>query len=103
MALSLGVKNGSQIKVGTTTLRVRKVSNNGKSILIQVVNRRFLVNDQDRTEILPDIFVFCGVTGDRAGERRSRIAFEAPRSIRIDRVKDTSGGATSGESRLWRG
>lgn len=86
MALSLGVKNGSQIKVGTTTLRVIEVSNSGKSILIEVANRRFLINDQDRTEILPDVFAFCGVTGDWAGERRSKIAFDAPRSIRIDRV-----------------
>jgi hypothetical protein len=92
MALSIGVKNGSQIKIGTITLRILEIRNGGKSILVEVANRRFLINETDKTEILPDVFVFCGVTGDEGSERRSKIALEAPQTIRIDRVKETSGG-----------
>lgn len=88
MALSLGVKTGSQMRIGSSILRVLEIKNYGRLISIEVGNRRFLIDDEKKTEILPAVFVFCGVTSDWCFERKSKIAFDAPRSIQIDRVKD---------------
>jgi hypothetical protein len=86
MALSLGVKAGSQVRVGTSMLRVLKILAGGKSISIEVDDRYYLIGNQEKTEILPLVFVFCGIVGDWNSPLKSRLAFDAPRAVEIERI-----------------
>jgi sRNA-binding carbon storage regulator CsrA len=89
MALSLGVAAGSKIIIGDSLLKVLSIED-GLTITLDVDGTRYVVNDQERTEILPNVFVSCGQTmPSRTGssQKTSRLAIEAPRAIQIDRVK----------------
>lgn len=92
MALSIGVKAGSKIKFGHSLLTVLSVDD-GKRIEIEVQGahpsdrRYYMITEEQRTEIAQDVYVFCGADSKRWSEKEfSRIAFEAPRAIRINRV-----------------
>lgn len=90
MALSLGVRKGFKWKVGNAILRVQEIIN-AKTIIVTINNgRAYTITDKERTEILPDVFVQCGVPdGVFVEENSSRLAVEAPRSIEIERIKRT--------------
>jgi sRNA-binding carbon storage regulator CsrA len=96
MALALGVRRGSKIKVGDIMLRVVSVEDGGKELKIEVGKTEFIISDEERTEILPDVFVSCGVYDnvitnwdmpEGYSETHSRLTFEAPTSIPIHRIK----------------
>jgi hypothetical protein len=46
------------------------------------------ITDKERTNLLPEVFVFAGVGWDGVG---SRLAFEADRSIGIHRMRQRNG------------
>lgn len=50
--------------------------------------RDIVVSELSKTEILPRVFVFAGV-GQKGGT--NRLAFDAPREIRISRIEPTKG------------
>lgn len=89
MALSIGVKAGSRIKFGQRVLEVLHVED-GRRIQVKVTgedeNRQYLITEEQRTLIGPETYVFCGVGKDWHDPAFSRIAFEAPRAIKINRV-----------------
>lgn len=86
MALSLGVSVGSMITIGTNALHVLDIED-GTKIKIQInADAEYTINDQERQEVLPDVFISCGVSSPTRGHRTSRLAIEAPRSIQIDRA-----------------
>lgn len=88
MALSLGVRQGSKIRIGSDLLQVVRVINDGDIVLGVSVNEgpvRY-VSEYEREEILPQVFVQLGKPHSLY-PRDHRLAFEAPRSIRIERVR----------------
>jgi len=86
MALSIGIKRGSKILLaGTHLLEVQEVVAFNK-VRIKFNDRVILVTDLERVELLPDAFVSCGVSMGDPLTTESRLAFEAPRSIRIERI-----------------
>lgn len=86
MALSLGIQSGSQIQIGDSIMRVIEVARDGKLVHIEVTGKRFSVSDEERTEILDDVFVQVGIPTNWNTPLRSRLAFEAPRCITINRL-----------------
>lgn len=86
MALSLGVTDGSKIRVGTEILEVVTIVGTAH-IQVRVAGKNFLITDCERTEVLPGVFVSCGRNDDKQfAASFSRLAFEAPRSIEIKRI-----------------
>lgn len=87
MALSLGVRKGFKWSIDRDILRVKEVVN-AKTIIVTINNRTdYTITDLERIEILPDVFIQCGVVdGVFVEPGSSRLAIEAPRSIIIERV-----------------
>jgi len=90
MALSLGVSVGERIAVGDSIVEVRAI--NGSKRMIVAVNGapEIEVTDDkaDAVEVLPGVRLFVGL--DRDGNR-NRLAFDAPKSIPINRVGEENG------------
>lgn len=87
MALSIGVSKGSKIQVGANLLRVLEVQDS-RHVSIQYGEQRHLITDAERTEVEPGVFLSCGIRQDKeTTSNSSRIAFEAPRSVIINRVR----------------
>jgi len=89
MSLSLGVRAGSQIEIGDDMLTVSGVTRDGLTVRVNVRGREYQINDEEKTEVLPGVYVFCGVSAHMNWDLpfRSKLAFDAPRVIQIDRVK----------------
>lgn len=85
MALSLGVKKGGVIKIGGVPLQVVSIDHQ-KSITVRINGREYVVSDKERVEILPTVFVFVGTWSVLNQSSQGRLAFEAPRAVRIERV-----------------
>jgi len=84
VALSIGVSVGSRIHVDGHLLQVNKLDQH-KRIWVTVDGENdVVISDEDRQEIVPGVWVRVGIgqTG-----KRNRLAFEAPRAIRISRVE----------------
>lgn len=92
MALSIGVSNGSLIRVGEHRVLVKAVVNSTLLVVTVDGGQDITVSDKERVEILPQVFVFAGVGNGGVG---NRLAFEAPRSIPIHR----KGGSDERQSR----
>lgn len=85
MALSIGVSAGSKIDVGNHCVQVKTVVHPTLFILNVDGGEDITVTDKERVKILPEVYVFAGVGGAGVG---NRLAFEAPRSIAINRRGD---------------
>lgn len=88
MALSIGVRFNQKIKVGDSLLQVVSVDKEQGTIIGLSVNGgpAIYVTEYERVEVLPEVFVSCGQPHS-AYPLDDRLAFEAPRRIRIERVK----------------
>ncbi len=85
LALSIGVSVGSKIEIGGHILEVKSLAY-PNLILVSVDHQPDLViSDFDSKEILPDVMVQVGVGQGGGG---NRLAFTAPRHIRISRIED---------------
>lgn len=82
MALSLGVKKGTRISIADHDLVVKQIEPTNRITVSLDGGPDLLVTEQERTEILPAVFVFSGVGATGNG---NRLAFVAPRSISITR------------------
>lgn len=83
MALSIGVIRGSEIRIGDSLLLVGSIS---QTVVLVTVDggASIPITDRERKEILPDVFLSLGkIVG--AGGGNTRLAFEAPKSIKIKR------------------
>lgn len=85
MALSIGVSVGSKIDIGGRLLTVKAMAQPNLIVVSVDRGQDIVVSDLSRTEILPNVFVFAGVGRGGGG---NRLAFEAPKSIRISRVEE---------------
>ena len=105
--LSLGVKKGSKIVIGGQP--VRRVVPNQKpvvvrvdggtlltvedvlgvdEILIDVAGQKFKVTNLEKVQVAPNVFVSSGrdEKGEHATGSYTRLCFEAPLSVNINRV-----------------
>lgn len=88
MALSIGVREGSKIQVGKNLLSVKQIDDS-RRIHILYGKQEHLITDEERTEVEPDVFISCGIKSDRPTNYNfSRLAFEAPRSVEIHRIRE---------------
>ena len=85
MALSLGITKGSKIQVGGSIIEVVDVSN-GTHVQVVIGQQKFLITDCERTEVLPNVFLSCGVSEEKSFGSFSRIAIEAPKEVKIRRI-----------------
>lgn len=88
MALSIGIVPGSKIKVGNSVIRVDSVMNSNLVGLSLDGGPVFMVSDNEKTEVMPQVMVSCGVKAAREASHMSRLAFDAPRSISINRIEE---------------
>ena len=91
MALSIGVSIGTKITIGNAILLVKDLIKQ-EAAMLQLNNRPpFMVTGDERTEIMPDVFVQVGLKNvqKRRFQETSafRLAFEAPMSVKISRVR----------------
>jgi hypothetical protein len=87
MALSIGVSVGSKVDVGGHVVQVKTLVRPNK-IVVTVDNGAEIVINESRTQILPTVFVFVGIGQVQQQKKQggNRLAFEAPKSIRISRI-----------------
>lgn len=91
MALSIGVSVGSKIDIAGHTLQVKSITPPNLIVVAIDNQQEHVLSDQSRVQILPDVWAFTGIGQNGAGMTGNRIAFEAPRSIRISRVGESRG------------
>lgn len=97
MGLSLGVKQGARIKIGkAATLEVLKVEKKKVEVAVssvlhspdEVSTELFSIVDTERKEILPTVYCQLGKVDEHGGQSYNRLVFEAPRSVKIDRLSE---------------
>lgn len=95
MALSLGVKRGSQITLTPLvkgadarqhTLTVKDILD-AQNLVVEVDGAEHRVSDLERVEVIPNCFIYSGAHNGRGDAEYTYLAFEAPRNILIDRVR----------------
>ncbi len=85
MPLSLGVHMGMKINVGPHQILVEDIMR-GTAIKVSGKDgQEFLITDQQRTEVYPEVFLSYGSPGPRLDYRGTRLAIEAPRELNISR------------------
>ena len=83
MAWTVGIQVGTVIDVGNHAVEVTDIQ--FSTVVLLVDGRKTLVITADeRTEVVPDVFVFVG-EGESALPGRRRLAFEAPKNIKLTR------------------
>lgn len=83
--LSIGVRARDKIRIGNNTLTVMHLIQ-PNIIVVSVKGRTLHITDAERVEIIPNVFVFCGLPDPRY-EWQRRLAFEAPQEIKIERIR----------------
>jgi hypothetical protein len=81
IALSIGVSVGSKIDVGGHILQVKALVHPNVVVITVDRGEEILISEGKTVEILPEVRVQSGVGGNR-------LAFHAPKAIRISRVPD---------------
>jgi sRNA-binding carbon storage regulator CsrA len=88
MALAIGVKKGSKLKIGSDTLEVLEVQ--GLNVTIKMSyhqpGKSLTVTDQMRDKLQNQVFVSTARSSGGAG--RTRLVFEAPSQVKIYRVAE---------------
>ena len=87
MALSIGISCGDRISIDGHVLEVKDVSGFVEMVVIVSVDGApsVVLTEQPSVELIPGVNVFVG-RGTTQSKGSYRLAFEAPRSIRINRV-----------------
>lgn len=91
MGLSLGVKEGARIRIGedpAAVVHVEKVSSKLVKISVTAghLPQVFDIVATERKLILPNVYCQLGKVDAQGGQSYTRLVFEAPRSIPIERV-----------------
>ena len=84
MALSLGVRKNQRIKIGESVLTVLEIVSSA-IVRISFGGKEYLVSDLERVKLGDEIYVQVGLSPTGA-TRYTRLAFEAPRRIKINRL-----------------
>lgn len=86
MALALAVKKGSVLTVGSFRLEVRDV--HGLHVTVACPGystKETVLSELERVQVFPDVWM--STSKSKHNDGRTRIVFEAPRSIQIMRVE----------------
>ena len=86
MALSIGVVKGSCIEVDSHVVQVKAFMPPDLIVISVDLGAHITVRDDEGIEILPDVFVSVGKGQNYERSRGHRLAFRAPKSIRISRT-----------------
>lgn len=87
MALIIGVNKSSKIQVGDKMVKIGDIL--PTVVMLKVEGGEdFMISDKERTEILPDVFVSLGLNHRTQSTNSNRLAFEAPMSVKINRVRE---------------
>jgi sRNA-binding carbon storage regulator CsrA len=86
MSLSIGVSTGSRISVGDHVVRVKSINSPNLFVVDIDGGNEVVISEREKIEVLPDVFVQSGV-GQKGGG--NRLAFDAPRSIKISRIEES--------------
>ena len=84
MALSIGISVGSGIHVDGHLLQVKRLDQHKRIWVTVDGENHVVISDEEQKEIVPGVWVRVGI--GQIGNR-NRLAFEAPRAIRISRVE----------------
>jgi sRNA-binding carbon storage regulator CsrA len=84
--LSLGVSVGSRIKIGDNTVKVTSIEDPNIVGLQLDGGKVVYVSDVETVEVFPDVFIQSG-RRERKLDKSTRIGIEAPKAIRIERVR----------------
>lgn len=85
MALSLGVQKGSRLSIGGQVIEVIDIDL-GYSVDVLVHGKIHHITENERTLILPQVYVSYGRNPNSNDQFGARLAFAAPREIQINRV-----------------
>ena len=85
MSLSIGVQKGFRIKIGDEVIRAIEIDYGRSVMMIEVGPRTHRITDDAKVEILPSVFVRYGKNRDRLDVMATRLAFDAPRHVKISR------------------
>jgi hypothetical protein len=86
VALSIGVRVGTKIDIAGHIVQVKGIVDTSLIVVTVDGGPDMRVSDKERITILPDVYVFVGGRGQ--GHQDHRLAFEAPKLIRISRIAD---------------
>lgn len=84
MALSIGAGAGDRIRVGEDILHVREV-HPSTIVICKNDDAPVLITEDAKVDIIRSVFIFKGIS-PASTKVSSRLAFEAPKSIRIERI-----------------
>ena len=84
MALSIGVQVSDQIDIDDKTLIIKGISHKSAVVCFNG-GKHQVISEEERTLIAPEVYVSLGAA-KKHSTQRCRLAFEAPRSIRIEKV-----------------
>lgn len=107
--MSIGVKEGGRINIGGERVGGKLIDHNDRPKLIGYTMKggevlevlsieskdlihvrykgvEYAVTDKERTRLEDNVFVSCGLSNGKGPDDYSRLAFEAPRSVRIERL-----------------
>lgn len=81
MALSIGVMVGDRVQIGDRSVEVVQIEHSRMATLKTDEHQLVLVSDQYTIEVVPKVRVSCS----QWQGKRTKLVFEAPRDIRIER------------------
>ena len=99
MALSIDVSVGSRIGLDGHLLQVKALRHPNLIVLSVDKGKDVMISDRESTEILPTVFVFSGAAAHGEG---NRLAFNAPKAIRISRIEHSPSLAQRSEPEAWK-
>lgn len=84
------MKKGQRIRIGGVHLLTVQEILAPNQVKVTFDGREILVTDLERAKLMDDVFVSCGLSMQKFGgpaAQYSRLAFEAPRAVRIERLQ----------------
>ena len=83
MSLILGVSKGEKIYLNDIIMNVNETSEDMREINISIEGNTFTLTDDEFIEVYPDIFAAVGKPKYETADTLTRIAIDAPRSVKI--------------------
>lgn len=83
MSLILGVSKGEKIFLNEVVMDVLSTSEDMKHIEVSIAGNSYTLNDKSFIEVYPEVFAAVGKPRYETSDTLTRIAIDAPRSMKI--------------------
>lgn len=83
MSLILGVFKGEKIFLNEVVMDILSTSEDMDSIDISIADTKYTLNNHSFLEVYPDVFAAVGKSRHTSSDTLTRIAIDAPRSMKI--------------------